>query len=179
MLQTQTNSKATGFTSIVDAASKRGYRLQNKSVGPALSLSLQSAIQERDETLATISGALLPNRLHIESYKSDHRPAITEKQTLLTVTPAMILFIAALALAHERGIRGVYGLAIEDAPEQHQRLIKYLKRFGGTSVMRVTDELRCVPARMFYGGFGTVIRGDVEEMLQRGMAMLRRSTPSG
>lgn len=152
-------------------AESQGYVLENRSVGPLLNLELR--VPETRSRLGYITGALLPNRLHIESYKASPRQGAGG---LLMISPGMLLFIAALARASEAGLSNVYGLAIEDSPGQHRSLTRYLIRFGGEKVMRVTDELRYVPARMFYGGFGTVIRGDVEEMLERGLLMLQRAS---
>lgn len=158
---------------IAAAVAQRGYRLQDASIGPLLKLDIY-----RDEDLyaGSISGAMLPSRrLHIESYKAARRDP---QGGLLGVSPGMMLFIAALAYGYHRGARHVYGLAINDAPDQHRRLVKYLKRFGGVEVQRVTESLSDVPARMFYGGLGTVFKGDVEEMLLRGRGMLERTSRS-
>lgn len=149
-------------------AEKRNFKFIDKSLGPVINLKLTEA--SSDTNLGYLTGALLPNRLHIESYKAAPRQA---NGSLLAVSPGMLLFIAALAHASQNGIPNVYGLAIDDAPDQHRRLVRYLVRFGGEKVMRVTDQLKCVPARVFYGGFGTVIRGDVEQMLSRGLRMLQ------
>lgn len=96
------------------------------------------------------------------------------KKTLQSVSPGMCVFIAALALAADRRAKDVYGLAIDDAPEQHRRLVKYLARFGGVKVRRVDDSVRSVPDRMVYGGYGTIIRGDITSMLARGTGMIER-----
>lgn len=148
--------------------------MRNTTIGPLVRLSLHDS--RTDDTLASLSGAILLNdRLHIESYRS----LVPSKSTsLLMVTPPMLIFISALALASDRGVRQVYGLAIEDDPSQHRRLINYLARFGGQKVRRIDDSLASLPARIFYGGFGTIIKGDIPRMLNRGMAMLRRQTKS-
>lgn len=130
---------------------------------------------ETDDGYAgSITGAVLPNsRLHIEAYKAVPRG---QQGGLLGVSPGMILFIGALAFGKQKGAKHVYGLAINDAPDQHRRLVRYLKRFGGTEVQRVTGSLADVPARMFYGGIGTIIRGDIDQMLYRGDGMLERTS---
>lgn len=139
-------------------------------MGPLINLTLQAI--NGDESLATISGALLPGaRLHVESYKSWQA---SKSNRLLMLTPAMFIFIAALALASDNGSKSVYGLAIDDAPEQHRRLVAYLRRFGGHPLKRVDDSLASVPDRILYGGFGTIIKGDVADMLERGLAMVNR-----
>lgn len=163
------------LSSIISALSRRGYRLQNKSVGPLLKLSLYT-MRDDQAFVGDISGAVFPNsRLHIEAYRTKRHEW---KGSLFDVTPGMMLVIAALAFGNDKGAQSVYGLAINDSPEQHRRLVRYLKRFGGTEVKRITDSLADVPARIFYGGFGTIIRGDVAQILARGQKLLDRTTPA-
>lgn len=160
-------------STISAAAARRGYRIEDESMGPLLKLNIYRTSGE--SYAGSISGAILPNnRLHIESYKATRRDP---KGGLIAVSPGMIVFIAALAFGYQKGARNVYGLAINDAPDQYRRLVRYLKKFGGEEVQKVTGSLSHVPARMFYGGLGTVIRGDVEEMLVRGIGMLERTSP--
>lgn len=162
-------------SSVASAAALRGFRLQDDSLGPLLNMSLYRAGSEGIYA-GSISGAvLLKNRLHIEAYKAAPRD---RRGGLLDVSPGMILFIAALAFGKQKGARHVYGLAINDAEDQHHRLVRYLKRFGGSEVQDVTESFSDVPARIFYGGLGVIIRGDIEEMLRRGRGMLERTTPA-
>lgn len=161
-------------SSVAAAAARRGFHLKDDSLGPLLNMSLYRKDAE-PAYAGSITGAVLPNsRLHIEAYKAAPR---ARSGGLLDVSPGMMLFIAALAFGQQNGAKGVYGLAINDAPDQHRRLLRYLKRFGGREVQRVTGSLADVPARMFYGGIGTVIRGDIDQMLTRGQGMLERTTP--
>lgn len=165
----------TSLSSVASALSRRGYCLKNESVGPLLKLSLYE-MREDQAFVGDISGAVFPNnRLHIEAYQA--KP-LKREGSLFEVSPGMMLFIAALALGSEKGAQYVYGLAIDDSPEQHRRLVRYLKRFGGIEVKRISDSLADVPARMFYGGFGTIIRGDVLQILTRGQRLLERTTPA-
>lgn len=161
------------LTVITQHAAQRGYHLNYTTTGPFLNLSLHIKNAHPNKPVATLSGALFFNRLHVESYKTFTK---TNQTALQSVSPSMMLFIAALALASQQNIKSVYGLAIEDAPQQHRRLVAYLKRFGGKPTMRITDNLKSLPARIFYGGLGTIIRGDVTSMLHRGMQMIHRTT---
>jgi hypothetical protein len=87
----------------------------------------------------------------------------------------MLLFIAAIAAGAERGCTDVYGLAIDDDPTQHRRLVRYLERFGGVRVRRVGDSLRDIPDRLLYGGRGTIVRGNIADMLARAEGMIERT----
>lgn len=169
----QRSSRLT-LSSVEAQVASRGYCLQNHCVGPLLNISILRAHDQPQPSYAgAVTGAILPNnRLHIESYKAIPRDA---DGGLLHLSPGMMLFIAALAFANEKGVTNVYGLAIRDAPQQHRRLVRYLKKFGGVEVQKVTESIRDVPARMFYGGVGTVIRGNVPEMLERGCNMFLRT----
>lgn len=169
--QLSMHSREPAFRKVQEAATAQGYTLRNDGVGPLLKICITK--REVKEPLAMLSAALLPNRLHVESYKAFQS---TASPSLLALSPAMYVFIAALALAADSGSPAVYGLAIDDAPQQHRRLVAYLRRFGGHPVKRVDDSLACVPARVLYGGFGTIIRGDVPQMLDRGLAMIKRQT---
>lgn len=165
---TATNGRA--FDKVRNAAHAAGYSLQNNSFGPIVSVSLKSdgSIEER----AKISGGLLPNgRMHIESYRALSRGV---SSALLSVTPAIFVFIGALAHASDRNCHTVTGLAINDDSIQHRRLLTYLRRYGGHVKYIVDDSLAKLPARILYGGFGTVVEGDVSEMLSRALGMLER-----
>lgn len=170
----QVSMKDTNISSVASSAAMRGFQLKDDSLGPLLNMSLYRTGGD-GAYVGSISGAVLPNgRLHIEAYKAAPRD---RRGALLDVSPGMILFIAALAFGRQKGAKHVYGLAINDSPDQHRRLVRYLKRFGGAEEGKVTESLRDVPTRMFYGGLGTIIRGDVDQMLARGEGMLERTTP--
>lgn len=160
------------FNKVRNAAQVAGYSLRNKSVGPFISISIEEGKDEYKTERAKINGALLPNgRVHIESYKA-FSPGLSS--SLLSVTPAIFVFIGALAYASDRKCHTVTGLAINDDTKQHRRLLAYLRRYGGHPKYVVDDSVSKLPARIFYGGFGTVVEGNVEQMLCRGMAMVDR-----
>lgn len=162
------------FSKVRNAAQIAGYSLRNKSVGPLISISIEEGKEECKTERAKINGALLPNgRLHIESYKA-FSPGLSSY--LLSVTPAIFVFIGALAHASDRKCHTVTGLAINDDAKQHRRLLAYLRRYGGHPKYVVDDSVSKLPARILYGGFGTVVEGDVKQMLRRGMAMIDRQS---
>lgn len=192
-----TDGKVLQFSDVAIACAERGIVLTNRSAGPFVSLN--ATWSSTAEQAGWISGAILPGkRLHIESYKAApatrysaataNRPAedaeapdaIVQRKygSLLRLSPGMLLFIAAIAIGAEKGCNAVYGLAIDDEKEQHRRLVRYLRRFGGEKVRRVGDSLRDVPDRLFYGGCGTIIRGDIGKMLSRATLMIERTASS-
>lgn len=154
------------------AAAKRGIVLTDGSTGPFIRFSASWA--SGDCAAGAITGVTLPGRrLHIESYRAAAR---VPKGPLLRLSPGMLLFIAAIARGQEQGCTSVYGLAIDDDPQQHRRLLRYLEHFGGEKIRRVGDSLRDIPDRLLYGGRGTVVRGDICTMLSRGSQMICRTT---
>jgi hypothetical protein len=162
------------FSDVQQAARHRGLIITNAGAGPFAQL---RAHRESGEPVGTLSAALLPGRrVHIESYKALSR---TPDGALLRLSPGMLLFIAAIAYGGERGCDLVCGLAIDDDPRQHARLVAYLKRFGGAAVRRVGDSrLRDIPDRLLYGGRGTIVHGSIPEMLDRAAGMVERTRPS-
>eukprot|EP00543_Licmophora_paradoxa_P000033 CAMPEP_0202449254 /NCGR_PEP_ID=MMETSP1360-20130828/8000_1 /ASSEMBLY_ACC=CAM_ASM_000848 /TAXON_ID=515479 /ORGANISM="Licmophora paradoxa, Strain CCMP2313" /LENGTH=125 /DNA_ID=CAMNT_0049067119 /DNA_START=401 /DNA_END=775 /DNA_ORIENTATION=+ len=58
-------------------------------------------------------------------------------------------------------------LAIDDAPEQHRKLVQYYKRAGFQIIKYVGDGFQDIPDRMVWGGCGTLMREDIDTLLQR------------
>ncbi|MAR05482.1 MAG: hypothetical protein CL862_00025 [Cyanobium sp. NAT70] len=58
-------------------------------------------------------------------------------------------------------------LAIHDNDHQHQRLVRYFKRRGFTSVREVDAALWDLPLRMVWGGAGVLMCGDCEVVLNK------------
>lgn len=156
------------------AAAQRGISIANSGAGPFLKLDARS---EDGSNAGFVTAVLLPGRrVHIESYKARPR---TAGGALLRLSPGMLLFIAAIALGFERGCDKVYGLAIDDGPQQHARLVAYLRRFGGEPIRRVGEsKISDIPDRLLYGGRGTIICGDVKNMLDRAEGMMSRTSTS-
>ncbi len=152
---------------VQDVAEGQGFRVERYAAGPVCRLHLFRG----DELYAFITAVILPTGwLHIESYKAKAK----EDGGLLSVTPGMLVFMFALAFGANRGCKEVYGLAIRDESQQHARLKRYLKRFGGKEVRRITENVHCIPDRLLYGGLGMIIKGDINDMLTRAAAMLSR-----
>lgn len=164
-------SSSSALEIVYEAASRAGYCLQNDTVGPIVNISLKGGAPENRKQ-ASIGGIIIPTgRMHIESYRAFSQ---SRSSSFLKVTPAMLVFIAALAVASDRSCKRIVGLAINDDEQQHRRLLAYLRRYGGTPKYVVDDSLLRLPARVVYGGFGTVVEGNVETMWERGYGMLKR-----
>lgn len=152
---------------VINVAEGQGYRIERYAAGPVCKLDLWI----EKELYAYITAIVLPTGwLHIESYKAEPK----SDGGLLSVTPGMLVFMFALAFGANRGCKEVYGLAIRDSNRQHAKLKRYLKRFGGVEVRKVTKSIHCLPDQMLYGGLGMIIKGDINSMLRRTQAMLSR-----
>jgi hypothetical protein len=177
------HEKLLTVSAVCAAAAQRGLVLTDATAGPLVRF--DAAWAASGETAGAISGATLPGgRLHIESYRAvarrGRRGAGNDAAgggALLHLSPGMLLFAAAIAAGAQKGCRAVYGLAIDDAPEQHARLVRYLQRFGGVPMRRVGDAFRDIPDRVLYGGKGTVICGDIPAMLAKAADMIQRTSP--
>jgi len=156
---------------IVLYAQRRGFRVKNYAAGPVCKLDLFLD----DELYAFVTGIIMPTGwLHIESYKAKPKTCINGGG-LLSVTPGMLVFMYALAFGVEKGSKEVYGLAIDDEDRQHERLKKYLAKYGGKEVRKITDSIHSIGDKLLYGGNGTIIRADIAQLMSRSRKMLERS----
>ena len=64
-------------------------------------------------------------------------------------------------------------LAIDDAPKQHRRLVKYYKRVGFQVVKYVGDDWKDVPDRLVWGGCGTLMTEDIDVLLTKWSKLIR------
>lgn len=159
-------------------AERCGFRVKNYAAGPVCKLDLFLG----DELYAFVTGIIMPTGwLHIESYKA--KPKSTLKTDilgdgLLSVTPGMLVFMYALAFGVEKGSKEVYGLAIDDEDKQHARLKRYLKKYGGKEVRKITESIHSIGDKLLYGGNGTIIKADIAQLMRRSRNMLDRSPQS-
>jgi len=85
------------------------------------------------------------------------------------------LLIAFVCLLHgiENGCQTIEFLAIDDAEFQHKRLIRYYKTAGFEEVRYVGEELKDIPDRLVWGGCGTLMMNDIEQVLQKWTRIIR------
>jgi hypothetical protein len=72
-----------------------------------------------------------------------------------------------------RGCTTAEFLAIDDAPKQHKRLVKYYQRVGFRIVKYVGDDWKDVPDRLVWGGCGTLMTEDIDVLLEKWSKLLR------
>mgnify|MGYP006215232179 CR=1 FL=1 len=59
--------------------------------------------------------------------------------------------------------------------KQHKKLVNYYARSGFKIIKYVGDDFRDIPARMVWGGCGTLMRADIDEVLQSWTVILEKS----
>ena len=64
-------------------------------------------------------------------------------------------------------------LAIDDAPKQHRRLVKYYKRVGFQVVKYVGDDWKDIPDRLIWGGCGTLMTEEIDVLLTKWSKLIR------
>ena len=84
----------------------------------------------------------------------------------------------AMRLAYDEGCRRAELLAINDDDRQHMLLVRFYRRLGFRELRPVTEDLRSVPDRLVWGGIGTLMEGDVTDILERNSRELRRAIAS-
>ena len=74
---------------------------------------------------------------------------------------------AACVVGRDRGCRTARLLAIRDDERTHARLVRYYLRLGFRTVREVEGRLADVPDLLVWGGAGTLMEGDIDEILAR------------
>lgn len=85
------------------------------------------------------------------------------------VSFAIGLLMGYTCLLHgqEKGCRIAEFLAIDDEEFQHKRLVRYYKRVGFKVVKYVGDDVRDIPARLVWGGAGTLMKEDIVVLMEK------------
>ncbi|KAK4538411.1 hypothetical protein CDCA_CDCA17G4436 [Cyanidium caldarium] len=104
-------------------------------------------------------------RVHVEQLRVRAAPGLR-----LPPATARYLCLALGCRARERGCQQAYVLAIDDAPRQHRRLVRYFSQLG-LAPLRPVDQ--GVVDRLVWGGCGLLMGGAVEDILRRGEKWVR------
>jgi hypothetical protein len=87
------------------------------------------------------------------------------------------LLLGYLCLLHgrERGCSMAEFLAIDDEDFQHKRLVRYYKHGGFDVIKYVGNDLQDVPDRLVWGGCGTLLRKEIDYLLNFWTDILEKS----
>ena len=87
-------------------------------------------------------------------------------------------FYNCMAQGNENGCTEAEFLAIDDEDFQHRRLVRFYKHSGFKVIKYVGDDFQDIPARMVWGGCGTLMRAKIDDLLPFWTMLLSRSSSS-
>ena len=87
------------------------------------------------------------------------------------------LLMGYLCLLHgqENGCKKAEFLAIDDEDKQHKRLVRYYRHAGFQRIKYVGDDIWDIPDRLVWGGCGTLLGANIEELLQFWTRLMQKS----
>lgn len=88
------------------------------------------------------------------------------------------LLFGYLCLLHgkENGCTEAEFLAIDDEDFQHKRLVRFYKYTGFKVIKYIGEDFQDIPARMVWGGCGTLMRANIDDLLPLWTSILSRSS---
>lgn len=157
------------------------------TLGPAYRAVARSKHNET-QILGYIEGFIRPTGqlLHLDKMevfrKMVHRarhenPKFKGGGTVLGVGMLMA-YLCVLHGAEEGKCSQAEFLAIDDSQFQHKRLVKLYRNAGFKKVKYVGDDFRDVPDRLVWGGCGTLLRADIQDLLRFWSALMEKSEAS-
>ncbi|CAB9504781.1 expressed unknown protein [Seminavis robusta] len=75
----------------------------------------------------------------------------------------------------EQGCKIAEFLAIDDEDFQHRRLVRFYSRSGFEVIKYIGDDFQDIPARMVWGGCGTLMRANIDDLLPLWTQILSKS----
>lgn len=160
-------------------AARRGLYLNARMLGPLYRILIRDR-NEEGPILAVSSGFTVPamGLMHCDSLQIFTRGVRgTEGERLRGVLGLGLLMGGAVfSFGHSVGCTKAEILAIKDDDAWHKRLVRYYSYFGFQRVRAVGDNgLRDLPDLLVWGGVGMRMDADIEELLRRWTAAIRRS----
>ena len=169
---------------LFEYASKEGVILSLSTLGPGYR-AVARAKHNETNILGYCEGFLRPGGtvLHLdkmEVFKKMIQKASMENPggfrgggTLLGV--GQLLGYLCLLYGKENGCRTGEFLAIDDEGKQHRKLVQYYKRSGFKIIKYVGDGFGDIPDRLLWGGRGTLMREDIDTLLESWTRVLAKT----
>ena len=180
-------------------AKRKGLRLTTTRVGPFFKITArkidamgrfegEEGVREDDDmsVIATHDGFIAPfpfNILHLDTmrvYNSRINSQCTEEERKMlksTFGVSILLGCESLRLGRDAGCTKAELLSIDDGNEYAPKLVKYYERIGFKIIRKVGDGLNTdLPDMLVWGGKGTRMNGDVNELLEKWSNVLRKAT---
>jgi hypothetical protein len=167
-----------------DYAASQGVVLSLTTLGPGYRAIARST-QNETQILGYVEGFIRPTGklLHLDKMEvfrkmvkrvRQENPAFKGGGTTLGVG----LLLGYLCLLHgkEQGsCEKAEFLAIDDEDFQHKRLVRYYKQSGFDVVKYVGEGFQDVPDRLIWGGCGTLLRKDIDTLLNFWTGLMEKS----
>jgi hypothetical protein len=169
---------------LLEYAKKQGIVLSLSTLGPGYR-AIARASHNTSQILGYCEGFLRPlgQPLHMdkmEVFRKMVLQAKTENGDVFTgggtiFGPGLLLGFLCLLHGKKNGYQQAEFLAIDDEDKQHKRLVNYYARSGFKIIKYVGDDFGDIPARMVWGGCGTLMRESIDTLLQGWTATLEKS----
>ncbi|KAL3766404.1 hypothetical protein ACHAWO_008068 [Cyclotella atomus] len=169
-----------GIEEITSFASNNGVTLSFTTFGPGYR-GVAVTKNDPDNILGYIEGFIRPagKILHadkMEIFKSalnSARNTESFKGGGTFLGPGLLIACVCLLHGKESGCQTCEFLAIDDAEFQHKRLVRYYKTAGFDEIRYVGEELKDIPDRLVWGGCGTLMRGNIDDILMKWTRIIR------
>ena len=171
-------------TELLDFASQQGVVLTLSTLGPGYR-AIARAKHDDSQILGYVEGFLRPGGtiVHLDKMqvfrkmvlqaRKDNPEEFKQGGTLFGV--GLLLGYICLLYGRDNGYTVGEFLAIDDEEEQHRKLVQFYKRSGFEIIKYVGDDFQDIPDRMIWGGCGTLMRQDIDVLLQRWTQLLQKS----
>ncbi|GAX23372.1 hypothetical protein FisN_15Lu103 [Fistulifera solaris] len=178
----QSTKTAWNRQQLEDYAQRQGIVLTFTTLGPAYRCIARSQ-HNTTQVLGYVEGILRPSPLlHLDKMEV-FRPMVQRARaenpafTGGGVSLGVGLLMGYLCLLHgqENGCKKAEFLAIDDEEKQHKRLVRYYRHAGFQFIKYVGDDIWDVPDRLVWGGCGTLLGANIDELLQFWTRLMQKS----
>lgn len=163
-------------------ADAEGVILSFSTLGPAFRSVVRSKYNT-SQILGYVEGFSRPGILHLDKMEV-FRPMVKQARrdnpnfrgggSVFGV--GLLVGFACLLHGKQQGYQVAEFLAIDDEERQHKTLVRLYERTGFQIVKYVGDGLADVPDRLIWGGRGTLMRQDIDTLLEYWTQTLRNSS---
>lgn len=169
---------------LMEFASQQGILLSLSTLGPGYR-AIARAKHNESLVLGYVEGFLRPGGtiLHLDKMevfrkmvvkaKSENPTEFSQGGTVFGI--GLLMGYICLLYGRDNGYTVGEFLAIDDEERQHRKLVEFYKRSGFEIVRYVGDGIGDIPDRMLWGGCGTLMRQDIDILLQRWTLLLKNS----
>lgn len=168
----------------MEFASQQGILLSLSTLGPGYR-AIARAKHNESLVLGYVEGFLRPGGtiLHLDKMEVFRKMVLQSKlenpsefsQGGTVFGIGLLMGYICLLYGRDNGYTVGEFLAIDDEERQHRKLVGFYKRSGFDIVRYVGDGIGDIPDRMLWGGCGTLMRQDLDVLLQRWTVLLTKS----